>query len=564
MDPREELEALRRLAELEAKASGQAVTAAQVAQGGSPAPGFQMQPEASMQAPPYQTGALGNTLRQMGEESGPAGKFGLGLAQSGARTARALGIPQALRAMGAPLDPGGDEALDKVAEGTGALGTAGDLTGTTVQALTGAAGGARMLPQVYSKLAAQYPKMAAYLGGAGGAAGVTAAMTPGDLTERGTGAATAAALSLPLTAAVRTLAKPAQMSVAGQNLKASTGQMPPLHIGADSALIRDVGEIMAGIPGLGAPLVAGEKRVFNAGNKQLWSQATPPGQPNLLAQGGKIERGPLFEQLKVQFDNAYDSLLRGHRIPTTNADRQALTKLVDKSLVPEDAARVHKTLDKYFPGGNYMGGRSWKELQEVIRSEGSKFSGAESAIEKRIGGVYDDLDQYLIKMRNKAIPRDVALKLDQTDQAYAVRKLLEKSASMAGGNEGVNPKMLEAAMRARTSEGAIARGHGTGQTLVDSMAASLGNMDHKNTGQALWGMRRLLAPTLAAGAVAGAPGLAVPASTVGAMNLVGSGPRGAKAMFGEYEMQKKIADLMRKYPSALSGASAGLELQGQE
>ena len=559
MADREELEALRRLAR-----SQSVVTTPQGGQGGGPTPSPQMQPDASGQVVPYQTGALGNTLAQMGEEAGPLGKLGLGLAQSGARTARALGIPQALRALGVDLDPQGDEALDEVAKGTGWQGTVGDLAGTTVQALGGGAAGAKMLPAAYSKLAAAYPRIAAYLGGAGGAAATTAVMTPGGLEERGTEAAKSAALSLPLTAALRTIAKPVQMSVAGQNLKAATGEMPPLHVGAESKLIRDLGDVMTDIPGLGAPLVAGEKRVMSAGMRQLWGQATPPGQPNLLTKGGKIERGPLFEELKAQFDSTYTTLLKGHRIPTTSADRQRITKIIDRSLVPEDAAQLHKIMDKYFPKGNYMGGRTWKELQEVVRSEAASFSGSQGAVEKRMGAVLDEIDEHLIKMRNRGVPRDVAQKLDATDGAYSVRKLLEKAVGGAKGFEGLDPAKLASALSARTSEAALARGHGTGQTLVDSMAAALVNLNPRNTGQALWGLRRLIAPTVASGIALGTPGAALPAATLGAMNFAGAGPRGAKAMFGEYELQRKLADLMREYPSAIPALSAGLEVQGQE
>lgn len=564
MDDREELDALRRLAELEARSQG-AGTPAQAAAGGSPSPGLQPQPEASTPAAPYQTGALANTLKQMGAEAGPVGRFGLGLAQSGARTARALGIPQALRAMGVNLDPQGDTALDEAAKGTGAMGTTGDVVGTMAQVIPATAAAGAAVPAVLTRAAiANYPRLAAYLGAAGGAAATTAAMTPGDLGERGIEAAKAAVLALPLTAVARTLAKPAQMSEVGRNLRAATGEIPPLHVGAESPLIRDVGEVMTGIPGLGAPLVAGEKRVFDAGVKQLWEHATPPGQPNLLAQGGKVERGTLFEQLKTQFDNTYDTLLKGHRIPTTNADRQKITRIIDNELVPEDAARLHKIMDKYFPSGNFMGGRTWKELQEIVRSNESKFSGAESAIEKKMGSVLGDIDDYLITMRNRGVPRDIAQKLDATDQSYAVRKLLEKAVGGAKGYEGLDPSKLAAALSARTSEAALARGHGTGQTLVDSLAAALGNMDHKNTGQALWGLRRLIAPSLAAGYAGGLPGLAAPASTVGAMNFLGAGPRGAKAMFGEYGLQKKLAEIMKDYPSLLPGGSAGLEVQSQE
>lgn len=567
MDDREELAALRRLAELEQRAntSGQPVTPPQGGGMLTPNSTTSQQPDASGQVAPPLNGGLAQTLRQMGEESSGVGKLGLGLAQSGARTARALGIPQSLRAMGVPLDPQGDEALDAVAKGTGALGTTGDLAGTFTQALAGGGTLAKAVPQGVKALALQYPKLAAYLGAAGGSAGVTAAMTPGDLGERGKEAAIAAALALPLTAVARTIAKPAAMSEIGQNLRAATGEMPPLHIGAESKLIQDVGNVLKEIPGIGAPLVAGEKRVFSAGVKQLWEHATPPGQPNLLEAGGKVERGPLFEALKGQFDQTYDGLLKGLRISTTNADRQAITKLIDNAHVPEDAARLHKIMDKYFPQGTSIGGRSWKELQEIVRSEGARFSGNEkSAVEQSMGDTLGKIDDYLIKMRNKFVPKDVAQKLDATDQAYAVRKLLEKSVSGSKGYEEMNPTKLASALAARTSEGAQARGHGTAQTLIDSMAASMGNMDLKNTGQGLWGLRRLIAPTIAAGVAGGLPGAAVPASVTAGMTLAGSGPRGAKALFGEYPAQKALAEFLRLHPSALPSSAAGLEVQSQE
>lgn len=516
-------------------------------------------------APPYQPGALSQTLKQMGSEMSGPGKVGLGLAQSGDRTARALMIPQAVNALGGRMDEGTGAAFDAAAEGAGGLATAGDLAGTVAQAIPGGAGVAKLVPSAVKAAMKNFPKVAAYLGGGANAAATTALMTPGDVGERAKQGAIAAATALPVTALARGFSKPVQMSAAGQNIRAATGEIPPVHVGAESKLLRDVGDVLEDIPGIGAPLVAGEKRIFDAGLRQLWGHATPPGKPNLVSAGGKIERGPIFEQLKIQFDDTYNTLLKNQRIGVSARDRNALVAMVDRELVPADAAKVHKILDNYFPQhSGTIGGKSWKELQEIIRSHEGKFGGSTMASDKTIGDVLGKVDDYLIKMRNRSVPRDIAQALDDTDRAYGSRKLLEKAIASPGGEKGLNPSMLAKALRDRTSEAALARGHGTGQPLIDPLASALGNMTDKNTGQALWGLRRLMLPTLAAGMAGGVSGAMVPAGVMSAAALVGSGRKGAKVLFGETEMQKKVAELLRKYPTAIPAGSAALDLQAQE
>ena len=567
MEDRERLEKLRRLAELRARAGG----------GLPPNPTATTQPDASTRSldPPIMQrvggkysgpGGLKETLKQMGGEMGGSEKLGLGMLQSGERSARALGIPQALRAAGVPLDD--TSAIGDVAEGAGPIAAVGDAIGTVGQALPLGMAGARMLPGAVSRFAVRNPKTAAYVGGSLGAAGTTAVMTPGGPEERGIEAAKAAVIAPPVTAALRVASKPLEMSLRGQQIKAATGEMPPVSIGAESKLVTDMGDIIKGIPFAGSGVVAGEERVLDAGVRQLWQHATPPGKPNLLASSGrKVERGVLFQDLQKQFDDTYDSLLKGHRIPVLNQDRAAVTNIVDRNLGPDDAARVHLFLDKYFPKGNHIGGTAWKDLQEKVRFSEGKFKGSQDPTHHDIGEVFEKIDNYLVRLRNKAVPKSVAAGLEATDQAYASRKLLEKAVHSSGADKALTPKMLADALRSRTSEGALARGHGTGQQLIDPLNAALGKLDEPSTGAALWQLRRLIRPGIASaagGLVGGVPGyMAIPGAAAAA-NVIGAGPRGAKAMFGQYDSQKALAEFLRRNPSILPSSAAALDVQTQE
>ena len=569
MDDEERLAKLRRLKELRELAA-----AADASPAITPTPGLPTPPQSGPDASTpyggvstkgYRFGALDQTLKQMGEEASPLSKIGLGALESGARTARAFGLPQSLRAMGVDLDPQGDTALDKVGKGTGFLGGVGDLAGTLTQAVPlgarMAAMGAKMMPARVTAFLEANPRLAAYLGASTGAAGTTAVMTPGDVGERGTQAMYAAGLALPLTAAARNISKPVELSDIGQQIKAATGETPPVHIGAESKMLRDIGSLEKNLPMVGSRLQEGERRVFDAGVKQLWSHATPPGMPSLVEHASEVKRGPIFSQLEDQFDQAYSSLLKGQRIPTTNADRTAITNLVDRELVPADAAKVHKILGDYFPKGNFMGGESWKELQGIIRSKASKFNASDDEATQLVGQTLDKVEGYLVKMRNKALPKDISRQLDATDQAHSVRQLLEDAISSKGGEKGLTPEMLSNALRSRTTDATIAKGGGVGQPLIDPLSATLGSMAEKSLPSAMWG-----AAKVAGLGVAGSQaGTAAPLMTLPILApWLGASRTGAKAAFGEFEMQKALAEAMRNHPTRLPSGAAALELQSQE
>jgi hypothetical protein len=389
-------------------------------------------------------------------------------------------------------------------------------------------------------------------------------MTPGDLEERGKAAAISGGTALPMSIASRMFAQPLKMSEAGQHIKAATGETPPVHVGAESKLVRDVGQFVKDVPVVGQPLLAGEERVFDSGIRQLWASATPPGKPNLLAEGGKVKAGKLFSDLEDQFDDTYKTLLTGYRIPVSNKDRAAIVRIIDNNLIPEDAAVVHKMISPRFPKGNFVGGESWKELQDIIRQQAGKVK-EDDTISENISGVYDKIEKYLITMRNRGVPRSVAAKLDATDMAFESRKLLETAIALPGGEKGLTPSMLSKALRERSSTRDLAQGQGTNQQLVYPMAEALGDMGERNTAQALWGLRRLAIPTAAAGLASGSlPAAAIPAATVAGMNVLGAGRRGADALFGNTMPQRNVARWLRERPLDLPATAAGIDLQTQE
>ena len=505
-------------------------------------------------------------LKQVGRESSLVDKFGLGVAQSALRTSKAVGLTSLLKSMGVDIDPQREQDLSFAVGGAGIPGMTGDLVGTGAQAAAGGTALSSVLPASLARLGVASPRLAAYVGAPASAAAVTGAMTPGDLETRAVEGAKAAALTLPISALARTFATPVQMSDAGRRIRASTGETPPVHIGAESEALTGVGTILRNIPFLGSRLVAGENRVFDAGMRQLWQQATPPGAPNLLvASNNRAGSGQLFGRLKTQFDDAYDSVLLGARIPVSTADRRALTQIIDNSLVPADAARVYRMLGQYFPqrGVTSITGTQWKELQEIIRSRAGQYKSSTDASQKIIGDTLGLVDDHLVTMRNRGLSAPQAQRLDDIDMAYSSRKLLESAATGPNWFRPIDPQSLASAVRSRTSEGGLARGYGTGQQTAGSLADALGDMSSKPIASALWGASRLTAPSIA-GAVASPALGAVPALGAAAANWIGAGPRGANLMFGETAMQRSLADFLRRNPQAVPSASAGLELQTQD
>lgn len=510
------------------------------------------QPEASVSAAP--------------EAKYPGHGFVSGMGSTLYRTGRALGLPQALDAMGLMSRSPQDVQLEYDVE-------ANQLGGGTTGRVT-----AGVLQSAIPARAATAISKAPYVAGALGGAIEGAAFTPGDPGDRLKAGGLDALLSLPLTAAARGVAKPFSMNPEAQLLRDQFGvdELPPMSIGSGSRVMRNAGELVQDIPGLGNPQRRAGLNFENAVLSKLWQRATPPGMPNMLDDhikaGGKgIEAGQLFDNLKIQQDLAYQQLLSKVRVPVTTRDLFAMQSTMN-NLPPNEAAKVGQIFmaEIGYGTGLAQGGRStqltgsqWKaikdNLQHYVTNARSTPSGERIADE--IQGVIQAWDGLF----NARTTRAVQGRLTALDEMAKYRSILENSVKEVGQGTAT-PRSIGQSIANATPQEELIRGRGLGQDIMDPLLRmDTSSLREKTTVQ---NQLRRMYPWMASAAIAGGTGTLPHATalTLGIGTTAGlSGYRPvAKLLYGETGKQQALAELLRKYPGFTGALEASMRRKEEE
>lgn len=489
------------------------------------------------------------------------------------RTGRALGLPQAM---------GMDEQAIKEAqkayhEKAQALpgGTAGGIAAEVVQA-------APVMRGLQGVRALQTMPYTSNVLGAGAQSFIT---TPGNMGERATAAAKDAALSLPLTAGARTLAQPFRMRQDVADLRqAGVDAYPPLHIGAESRMMRDIGDVTKDLPVVGVPQRRGAERFGTEAVDILFERATPPGQPNLLRSGQVTMRpGDMMTHLNHQFDTAYNQALRGTRARLDANDFVQLQSHA-ANLAPAEQREFNRIFIKEIgvPTGAYqqaqagqvvranITGQDWRTIRDNLNKEIEKYSDL-AASEKNPSA--ERLRDALTNARQQweghlNIPTQGRHFLQSIDESNRYRRLFEHSAAARGAEEGMNPTILRESMERLSQKPDIATGRGVGQDILDPLKRI--TPEHENT--PLSNALRRMYPILATGTLGGASILGVPGSTAAlgglgtaaGLNMLSGYQPIARRLYGGGTSQQALAEAIRRYPGFMGALESSMTRKEQD
>jgi hypothetical protein len=558
MDEREELAALRRLAELEAKAAA-----------ADPGP----DPAAGMSA------------------------IERGLVGTGAAMRKAyLGVRNLVPGVNLSDDERDELArYERYRDNLGTAGKVGEVVGDV--ALTAIPGGAaaRGLRLAGGVLTKAVPRLAGRVAGslgrnvvtpAASGALVSAATAPEDRGGAALGGAVGGVVGEGVGRVLtRTLGGISGATRAARDLIAQ-GIDVPLWKATDNSLVRYTGEIVGALPLTRNLMRRAEGRAGGQWNEQLVREASPP--VPVRDEAGNVlrwEKQPVqqaghagLQELRERFNDAYGALYEGRTIPVDDAFAQQLDSIAQQTsaylpgIAPDVLGRIRRVNDTLRAGTETTVTRSpiLDASGRPIVSEQLGHAGVSSAHFKR---ALDDIDESVTsawrqgdaerataleavrdaveQLRLRGLPPQVSSALEPIQAAYARYKTLQRAASSVGAmKQGgmVTPAQMVNAIKARdrtVNKRASAEGTAPGQQQALQAQEVLGSY-LPSVGP---GTAEKLAPLLGLAGV----GLPFMGMDAGAALLLAT-PQGQRALRGDYRLQgavrsqaERIADLMRAY-----------------
>lgn len=502
-DPRQELEELRRLDELERKAASQDIGEIRKAK---------ERTNANIYAG-EDVGAMGSIMRGLGGAKHAWDQAAYGL--KGLFTDLSSEEKAQLEQGKAFVNQGGTAA--KMGE------VGGDIAMTAAPALRGAQAlqvGAKMLPRAAQFLGGSLPSNMI-------ASGVTsAALTPEDRGSAAMGGALGAgAGELAGRVLTKTLGGLASGAVTPEARRLmDQGINVPMWKATDNKIVRDLAERAKVLPVAGNVLRGQERTAFEDFNKAMATKATPP--MPILDDAGNVlrwETKPVKEvgsgalnTLRSRFDDAYGALYGNRGVPVDNAFNQEIGGIVEgvKRYYPSEAEGVQGIVNKVIDtltapvqetviksGGNKVGGglvsanmttpitttsvpgrevvshQAIKTaLDEVEKSLSSAWRAGNAEKAEALMAVRDSIDA----LRLRGLPPEVASEAASINKAYASFKQLERATGSLGAQKAgmTSPAQLLNAIKANDrspGKSRFARGNALNQEetlLADQVLGS--------------------------------------------------------------------------------------------
>jgi len=281
---------------------------------------------------------------------------------------------------------------------------------------------------------------------------------------------------------------------------------------------------------------AAEKEVLNV----IARRASPHGAA--LPDVGTPE---FYKKLNQQFDDAYDSMFKGKRIPIKAGDRVDIRNDVDAAMKPasERASReLERNLNQFIPNlYARMSGATWQAARDnIARLKNQHAVKAEAGVadDKALFNAYDAVEKRLVAARDRVLTPDEITRFAVVDEANAHRRILEK----AGDKDPLSMETLaESARKAATPR--EARTHVGRYQDITEPGATVFKQDTRSDSLG----RRLgnyaAATALGAGSLGAGTPIALPLYL--AAGLLGSTKPGAKVLMGNTSTQQRLADLLR-------------------
>lgn len=368
------------------------------------------------------------------------------------------------------------------------------------------------------------------------------------LASKGKNAAKAAAVGGVLKGTMSAIAKPFQATHEAEVLFRQ-GVNPTLQQGADSAVGRFVGG-----------LASGTTKVRTRQEEEIArrvGQLATEGQGSFAGSTG----AEILEHADDYIKGEYDKVLKPKRFPLTaealgGAAREA-QKINSRGQLERQAREAGAAV------ANVIGPA---DLNSVNRKVGSnvlydnylnKLSAAASAEkDPETAARILAARQYLVDtVRNKGLSADELARLKEVDvRNFDLERIREATAGATKNQEGIPLKKLSTAYASRQMPG-----NTTEADLIAPAQRVLGpQMDQQMARSGLITAARIMGgPTAAVGAgLLGFPGVGQAIGGAYALSALGQTRRGAKALFGQYEAQKKLAEALRN--GITSPAAAGM------
>ena len=543
-DPRQELEELRRLDELERKAASLDLGEIREAK---------ERTNANIYAG-EDVGEMGSMMRGLGGAKHSLDSINLGLKKL---------LPQSVQEAGDAVDRyfglsglNGqlvDQGKAFVQQG-GPAATIGQIGGeiamTAVPAVKGAQllqAGSRMLPRSMQFLAGSLPTNMI-------ASGVTSSATAPE--NRGSaamgGALGAGAGEVAGRVLTKTLGGLASNTVTPEAKRLmDQGINVPMWKATDNKIIRDLAERAKVLPVAGSVLRGQERTAFEDFNKIMSAKATPP--MPILDDAGSVlrwETKPVKEMgsdalntLRSRFDDAYGALYKGRGIPLDRQYGNEMVEIVEssKAYFPrlgdeiEAAARqAHDILAKASKEGHSTS--SPEAVKQAIDTLETRISSAFRRGDMEAADALKSLKGSIEELRTRGLPPEVASQAGPINKAYASFKQLERATGSLGAQKSgmASPTQILNAIKATDrspGKSRFARGNAFNQKdtlLADTVLGS--RLPETGPGTA-----EKLAPLL----MFGAPMLL---GDMGATTLLGT-KTGQRALMGQLPGQAGL----RKY-----------------
>lgn len=351
------------------------------------------------------------------------------------------------------------------------------------------------------------------------------------------------------------------------------GIMPTVGQGGKGAVGSTLGyieDVLASLPPIlgGSVFRKGQKRAEDEAVDIAARRAEPPPVRNVGQPQDVVGRGEHFKQQTLDYNTAYDDVLSGKSIPVTGLFRTQAGKAGRAELTGVPKHMVNKfeeDMKNYIPSHTgRVSGETWKEAQNNVRQRAREaaedYAKSGRSEDRAMSKAYNAVDEHLKKIRNKGMTKDEVKQLEAVDEAWAHNVLMETAASyprQAGDRIGITnvikaveqetPDYLKVRNMGRlqdiTEPAKQVFGKEAGRDVFERKVGYLGSAAVLGTGAGMAGLAPFLAPALALG-------------------YAGVTKPGAKVLMGQTDVQRKLAEQLRKpYAKGVMEAFGGTEAQ---
>lgn len=347
-------------------------------------------------------------------------------------------------------------------------------------------------------------------------------------------------------------------SAQAQKLMAE-GVQPTIGQAADNSLtgraLRRGEEMLESVPLIGGVVRNARERARSELGEAALRRAVPPGGTPVGAPSREA-----MQNLKQQFNQAYSVLDTAIFKPDINFERQVMNIVndPDNRMTAEQRRDLVEFFGKHFTKqfrqgpqqvGAFLDGQGLKEFESKISERIRDLAASGSAFDKGERRALTQLDAALTQFRNAQLPKPVADSLAETDRAYANYKRVLRAAGYSGADSGAfTPAQLNRAVVAMSKGNQAGQGLGLMQDLTD--AGSILKSRTPNSGTA----DRVAAMGLMGGAIANPAAFGPYAA--GAAGTAGLYTRPIQRfMLGGYNYQKALEEALRNQ-ARLAGSVA--------